>query len=285
MKLGFVTDSPADLTADQIERYNIEVIPAILVLDGQPYLDSIEITREQFYQRLPTFRQPATTAAPSPADFASRYEKLLTTGCDHIISLHTAEKLTSIANIARQVAADFNNQITVLESGSLSLGTGFQIEAAAEAAARGLNLESVLEQIQSARHRVCVGAALDTLEYLHRSGRFPAAVTLLGSLLNIKPVLDVREGVIRPLGAARTTRQATNLLLNTLQEHGPLEKLAILHTNAPQRASNFLASLRASPACPSLPEQIPLVNVTSLIGTHAGPNGLGFAALKKEPVL
>ncbi|MCS6994693.1 MAG: DegV family protein [Anaerolineales bacterium] len=282
MKIGLVTDSPADLPPDLVEQYGIEVIPALLIIDGREYVDGVDMTREQFYARLPVMRQHPTTAAPSPLRFAACYEKLLANGCEHILSIHTAEKLTSLTNFARQAAREFDGRVTVLESGSLTLGTGFQVLAAAEAIEQGAGLETVLERVRSTRQRVRVAAALDTMDYLRRSGRVPAAITTIGGLLSIKPVVELREGAVRPISAARTTRQAAQALLEFLVKLGPLERLAILHTNAETRAHEFLTLLMNSGHHRSLPPEIRLVNVTGLIGAHVGPNGLGIAAVQKE---
>mgnify|MGYP000395084409 CR=1 FL=1 len=282
MKIGLVTDSPADLPLDLADSYGIEVIPAILIIEGQEYVDGVDITREQFYTRLPAMRHHPTTAAPSPLDFAARYQKLLADGYDHIISIHTAEKLTSLVNFARNAAREFNGQVTVLESGSLTLGTGFQVLAAAEAIEQGMGLEAILERVQSTRQRVRVAAALDTMDYLRRSGRVPAAITAIGGLLSIKPVVELREGAVKPISAARTTRHATAALHEFLVSLGSLERLAILHTNAEARAREFLQLLMQDKNRRNIPSEIRLLNVTSLIGAHIGPNGLGFAAVKKE---
>ena len=278
-KIGLVTDSPCDLPSDLIEKHAIEVIPAILVIEGREYIDGIDLTREQFYARLPGLQKPPSTAAPSPAEFASRYEKLFNEGCQHIISLHTAEKLTSIPNFARTAARDFDGRVTVLESGSLTLGTGFQVLAAAEAIESGLGRNAVIETIRATRQRVRVAAALDTMDYLRRSGRVPAAITAIGGLLSIKPVVELREGTVRPISAARTTRQANQALFDFLASLGPLQRLSILHTSAEERARDFLKLLMESKTRLNIPREIGLTNVTSLIGTHVGPYGLGFAAV------
>lgn len=275
--LGLITDSPADLPASLVERYQIEVVPAALIIAGQAYRDGIDLSREEFYTRLPEMKTPPTTATPSPLEFSRRYQKLLQAGARHILGIFTAERLTAIPNIARQAARDFPGQVTVLESGSLSLGIGFQVLAAAEAREQKLPLADVLRAVQSTRQRLKVAAALDTMDYLRRSGRVPAAITALGGLLHIRPVVELREGQILPLGAARSTLSATRLLRQTLLDLGALERLTILHTHAEARARAFLASLAE---LPGLPAQIDLVNVTTVIGTHVGPNGLGFAAVR-----
>jgi len=277
MKLGIVTDSTADLPHHLLDEFNIHVVPTVLVLDGKEYVDGVDMTRVEFYQRLPALRQPATTAAPSTGDFSAAYQKLLSGGCDHIISIHPAEQLTAIVNVARQAARDFNGRVTCVDSGSLSMGLGFQALAAAEAA--DLGLDSALAAIQSTRRRLQVKAALDTMEYLRRSGRVPGAVAALGGMLSIKPMIELLDGVVKPIGAARITRQTDERIFNFLHENGELERLAILHTNAEPRAKKLLDAMM-SVARQSVPRNVLLVNVTAVIGTHLGPNGVGYAAIR-----
>lgn len=279
MKLGIVTDSTSDLPQQIIDEHDIEVVPAVLVLDGQSYADGKGISREEYYTRLPDMKQPPTTASPSTGDFAERFQKLFDAGCDHILSIHAAVELTAIVSVARLAAHDFRERITVLDSGSLSLGLGFQVLAAVQAKLDNLSLEGILEAIRSARRRTKVIAALDTMEYLRRSGRVPGAVAALGGLLRIKPVVELLNGEVKPISAVRTTRQAGERIYNALRELGPLERLAILHTNAEHRARQLLDELMQT-VSQAIPRDILMVNVTPVIGTHVGPNGLGFAAVR-----
>ncbi len=277
MKLGLVTDSTSDLPQYLIEQHEIEVVPAILILEGRQYADGKGISREEFYARLPDFKTAPTTAAPSIGEFSERYEKLFSKGCDHILSIHAAGALTAILNAARQAADGFPHRITTIDSLSLSMGTGFQVLAAAEAAENGL--KAALDAVESARSRLNVFAALDTLDYLRRSGRVPAAVTMLGSALSIKPLIEVADSQVKAIGAVRTTRQANERMMNFLKSSGKLERLAILHTDAETRAREFLRQLM-NEISQSVPREIMILNVTTVIGTHAGPNGLGFAAVR-----
>lgn len=279
MKLGIVTDSTCDIPGYLIEQYELEVVPSILIIDGKEYADGIGISREEFYKQLPSFQALPTTAAPSIGDFSTRYESLLARGCDQILSIHAAGALTSILNIARQAASEFPDRVRCVDSTSLSLGLGFQVIAAAEAAEMGL--QAALAAIDSARSRLHVSAALDTMEYLKRSGRVPAAVAMLGSLLSIKPLIELTNGEVKAIGAVRTTSQANERMLKFLLEGGALERLAILHTGAEPRAKEFLNELMQT-ASQSVPRDILMVNVTTVIGTHVGPNGLGFAAVRKD---
>ncbi|MEP0806749.1 MAG: DegV family protein [Chloroflexota bacterium] len=277
MKLGIVTDSTSDLPPHLIEQHRLEVVPSLLILDGREYADGEGISRSDFYKRLPSLQTPPTTAAPSIGDFAARYDSLFARGCDHILSIHAAAALTTIINSARQAAQEFPGKITLLDSASLSLGLGFQVLAAAEAAEEGL--DAALAAIQSTRERLKVYAALDTLENLKRSGRVPGVLAALGGLLSIKPLIELTEGQVKPDGAVRTTTQANQRMLNLLLQSGELERLAILHTGAEPRAKDFLNTLMQT-ASQSVPRDILLVNVTPVIGTHVGANGLGFAAVR-----
>lgn len=278
MKIGIVTDSTCDLPPYLIEQHEITVVPTVLVLEGKEYKDGIDITREEFYNRLPALRTPPTTAAPSIGDFLTPYRTLLDSGCDHILSIHAASQLTAILNNARQAAQEFPEKVTCVDSGSLSMGLGFQVLAAAETL--DLGIQPALDAIASARRGLKVMAGLETMEYLKRSGRIPAVVANFGGLLSIKPIVELREGEVKPIGAARTNRQADERILQTILELGEMERLAILHTNAEPRARALLGELMAQ-ARMSVPRDILFVNVTAVIGTHLGPNGIGFAAVRK----
>ncbi|MEW6083417.1 MAG: DegV family protein [Chloroflexota bacterium] len=277
MKLGIVTDSTSDIPDYLIEQHALEVVPSILILDGKEYADGTGISREDFYNRLATRPSHVTTAAPSIGDFAARYDSLFSRGCGHILSIHAAGTLTTIINSARQAAVDFPNKITLVDSGSLSLGLGFQVLAAAEAAEDGV--QAALDAIESTRKQLRVFAALDTMENLKRSGRVPGVVAQLGSLLSIKPMVEIRDGSVKPIGATRTTKQSDERMLNLLLEMGEMERLAILHTNAPTRAKDLLNGVMDR-RHKFVPRDILFVNVTAVIGTHLGANGLGFAAVK-----
>lgn len=278
MKIGIVTDSTCDLPGYLIQQHGIEVVPCILIMDGKEYLDGEGLSRDEFYRRLPALRRPPTTAAPSIGEFTRRYQKLLDAGCDHVVSIHAAGPLTSILGTARQAAREYADRVTAVDSLSLSLGLGFQALAAAEAADEGL--DAVRLAIESTRLRLHVFAALDTLEYVRRSGRVPAAVSALGSVLSVKPVIEVTEGQVKTIGVVRTTKQANERMLGFMRKGGKLQRLAILHTSAEKRAHAFLQAVMME-MNRSLPRDILLVNVTTVIGTHVGPNGLGFAAVRE----
>jgi DegV family protein with EDD domain len=280
MKLGILTDSTCDLPPGALAEWGIEVVPAVIVIDGQPYLDGRDITREQFYARLPSMLSAPTTAAPAPGEFHVAMQRLVDRGCTDILALHAASTLTSIINGSRLAAADFDGCVHIYDSTSLTLGLGYQVLAAAQAASEGAGPDEALAAAQGVRKRTYIRAALDTLEYVRRSGRVPAMVASLGGLLRIRPYIALQEGEVSAVGAVRTTTQGNDKVYEGLQQLGDLESLAILHTNAEPRARALLDRLMQERRM-SLPRDILIVNVTPAIGTHVGPNGLGFAAVTK----
>jgi DegV family protein with EDD domain len=276
MKTAIVTDSTADVPPALAEQLGIHVIPAILVIEGQSYEDGQGLTREQFYERLPDMQLLPSTGTPSAGTFENLYRQLFGQGIEFIISIHVASLLSGICNTAQLAAQTFGERVRVIDSQSLSLGIGFQVLAAAEAAAQNLPLDKIFAQIESTRQRMHLCAMLDTLEYIHRSGRVGWARARIGSLLRIKPFVEVKDGQVFNLGQARTRRNGIARLRELLQELGELERLAILHTNAAEEARNFLEIIDWP-----IPANPLIINVTTVIGTHVGPNGLGFAAVSQ----
>ncbi len=273
MSIAIVTDSTSDIPQDLADQYQIEVVPNLMVIDGQSFLDGVGMTREEFYRRLPDMTSPPTTATSSSGVYQKLYARLLKQGVRQVLSIHASSLLSGIFNAASVAAQTFNNRVKVVDGEQLSLGLGFQVLDAAQAAARGLGLDEVVGSMRDVRQRVHVVAMLDTLEYVHRSGRVSWAKARLGNLLRIKPFIELKAGRVLSLGESRTRRKGIERLRQILLELGPLENLAVLHTNAEQDAEEFLSSFD------HVPSQALIVNVTTIIGTHVGPNGLGFAAV------
>lgn len=276
MSIGLVTDSTADIPPEIADVHSIQVVPDIIVIDGKSIEDGIGLSRHDFYERLPELKSLPTTAAPSAGAFQTLYESLFQHGADKIISVHASSLLSGIYNAACIAAQAFNQRVYVVDSGQLSLGLGFQVLAAGEAIMDGLPIEVVLDRIADVRRRVHVIAMLDTLEYVRRSGRVSWARARLGSLLQIKPFLNVRNGQVLSLGEARTRKKGIARLRELALSLGPLERLAILHTNAEIEAHQLLESLKANTPLPPF-----VIQVTTVIGVHVGPKGLGIAAVTK----
>ena len=276
MTTAIVTDSTSDIPREILEEFNIYQIPVDLTLDNQTYQDGFDLSRNDFYRKLPELKQLPTTAAPSSGRFQQLYTTIFDQGFTEIISLHASSLLSGIYNAARLAAQEFSQSIKVIDSEQLSMGLGFQVIQAARCARNGLPIDQILREIKSILDRSRVFAMLDTFEYIHRSGRVSWAKARIGSILQIKPILELTGGEIINRGVARTRGKGIRQLAEVLQSLGIIENLAVLHTNAANDGQRFINQYSPMEITSPL-----LVNVTTIIGTHVGPNGLGFAAVVK----
>jgi DegV family protein with EDD domain len=277
MSVRIVTDSTCDLPPEIIDRYDIRVVPLYINIGKQGYLDGIDITREEFYKKLPSFPVHPTTAVPSPQKFHAMYDALADEGASDVLSIHISVALSAVVDVARTAAQETNSvPVTVLDAQQLSLGTGFLVETAAKLTAAGGSLAETLAVLNKQIKRSYVFAVLDTLEFLKRSGRMNKYLAGFASLLQIKPILTMHNG--KPGSErVRTRDRAMKRLVEMLAEVGPLERIAIVHTNAiPER----LSELRAL-AAHLLPQgEILTAEITPVIGAHIGPGAMGFAFIK-----
>jgi DegV family protein with EDD domain len=272
-RIAIVTDSTADIPVEVAARNCIHVVPNILVIDGNSIEDGKGLTRQEFYQSLPGMKSFPSTATASSGAYQVLYEMLFQEGFTHILSIHASSLLSGIYNAACLAAQAFEQRVLVVDSQSVTLGLGFQVLAAAEAA-MSEPLENVLTLLENVRRRVRVVAMLDTMEYLRRSGRVSWAKARIGELLSIKPLLEVKNGKVVSLGEARTRSKGMERLVSILRSLGKLERLALLHTNAEDDARSILEGFSSE-----LPTQPLCVHVTTIIGAHVGPRGLGFVAV------
>jgi DegV family protein with EDD domain len=272
-----VTDSTCDLPESMVQESDIHVVPVLINIENQTLRDGVDITREQFYEWLPRMRTPPTTSAPSPGAFVELYAKLLE-DASHIVSIHTSSRLSGIYNAAsvaaQQVAAD---RIRLVDSGQTSMGLGWAVLSAAEAAQKGGTIESVLHSTWDTLRRMRLYAILPSLEYLARSGRVNLVRAGLSTLLNIKPMVELREGVVSTLGRIRTWTGAVSALAERVQRIAPIERLSVMHSDYAEAAHEFLNRVMESLPLPK-PRTL-ITNVTTVIGAHVGPHGLGIAAV------
>ncbi len=278
MTIRIITDSSCDLPQAIIQEHKITVIPLFINVGDQSYLDGVELSHQEFYERLPGFRPAPKTAAPGPDVFRKIFEQLASEGATGILSIHISAKLSAIVDIARAAAKETTHlPVTVFDSRQLSLGTGFQVLAAAQATAEGRSLSEILSMLEGQIRRTHVFAALDTLEYLKRSGRMNFAISALGTLLQIKPFMKMYNG--EPTAErVRTRKGAMKRLVELLEEYGPYEKVALLHSHALQRAEAVLQEVRGL-----LPAgDIWVEEITPVLGAHIGPGVIGFACISKE---
>ena len=278
MNIRIVTDSTCDLPEKNISQYKICVIPLHITQGENTFIDGVDITREEFYERLPGFKPAPTTAAPSPELFLQQYEQLADQGAKSIFSIHISESLSATINSARMAAEQFTRiPVTVLDSSQLSMGLGFIVQKAAQMAELGHKGEEIIDGLQEVMKRTYVFASLKTLEYLRRSGRMHFALARLGEILQIKPLLHMNQG--EPIAhRARTQSRATDRLMEWLREYAPYERLAIVHAGVVAEAEAMRERIREF-----LPDtEIPIVQITPVLGSHLGVGALGFAVISAQ---
>ena len=274
MTIRIVTDSTCDLPANIITEYGISVIPLYINFGNESYLDGVELSRTEFYERLPDSDPPPTTAIPGTHMFIQAYEKLVSEGATEILSIHISASLSGTVNTARLAAAEASIPVTVLDSGTLSMGTGFLAWTAAQAAAEGLDMDDIVTRVKEQGQRTHVFAALDTLEFLRRSGRMNRVMATVGSWLQMKPLLKMHNGVATT-EKIRSTDHATERLIHLLGEQAPLEKVALVHTHALDRVEELRPKVQHL-----LPEgELLSMDITPVFGTHLGPGAVGFASV------
>jgi DegV family protein with EDD domain len=275
--IAIVTDSTSDIPVQEAEALDITVVPALLTIRGRTYLDGKDITREDFYQSLPSMPVPPTTAVPSTHSFEETYRMLFSQGIEQILSIHLSPKLSGMFNVATQAAKVFGDKVHIFDSRQVSLGLGFQAMEAASAALAGLSFNAILESLCKVREGVRLIAMINNQEYLKRSGRVSWVHAGIGDLLRIKLLVEVIDGLVERRNLVRTRSKAIEHLVSLARSWGPLKRLAVLHTAIPEEAAAFAERIRHLSSSPPM-----IVNVTTLIGAHVGPACLGIAGLCQE---
>lgn len=277
MAIRVVTDSSCDLPARVVKEQNISVLPLYIHTGSHEYLDGIDLSREQFYRDLPGYSEHPSTAVPSPQKFKAIYDVLAEEGAEDVISIHISRSLSGVVDVAQVAARETTStRVTVLDSHQLSLGTGFLVETAARLASAGAALHDILAALQDQIKRTHTVASLNTLEFLRRSGRMNAAMSTIGELLQIKPLLKMYDG--KPEAERiRTRKKALQRLVDLIRTHAPYEKAAFLHSLAEEEARSVIEAVKDL-----LPEgEVWLEQITPVLGAHIGPGVVGFSGISK----
>jgi DegV family protein with EDD domain len=273
--IRIVTDSTCDLPQSVIDELGIAVIPLFINFGNTGYRDGVDMTRAEFYARLPTSEPLPTTAAPGHEVFKQAYDRLAAEGATEVLSIHISESLSATVNVAKVAAQETTSvRVTAFDSRQLSLGTGFIVEEAAKIARAGGLMTEIIARLKTLIPRVHVFAALDTLEFLKRSGRVSGIVAGVGGLLQMKPILKMYDGQADS-DRVRTRSRAIGQLVHLLTQCSPLERVALVHTHAAARAEEIRQLVE-----PLLPaKDIWSLDITPVIGTHIGPGAVGFACV------
>lgn len=271
MSVRVVTDSACDLPTPLAAELGIDVVPLTIRFGAEELVDGVELSNQAFWQRLPGAATLPETAAPSAGAFGARFRALAESGADGIICVNLSSRLSATMQAAQVAAQSFDGgcPIEVVDSLTCSMGLGNLCLAAARRANEGAPLDEIVLEVTDRRDRTRLFGTLDTLEFLKKGGRVGNARALLGSMLAVKPVVEVRDGVVEEAGKVRTRSKALRLLADKVHEQ-PVEEVAVLQGDAPD-IDDFLDLIEdVAPR-----DKIVVGSVGPVIGTHAGPGVLG----------
>ena len=270
-----VTDSTADLTPEQQRASGITVVPLNVHFGDQVFRDHVDLSADEFFRRLKASPQLPRTSQPSVGVFEEAY-RTLRNGGDEIVSVHLSSKVSGTYNSALMAAQSLGDgAIDVVDSLSTSMALGFMALEGARLARVGKDRKAIAERLQALVSKARVICMVDTLTYLERGGRIGKARALLGSLLNVKPILQLKDGEVVPLGRARGRPQALSRLVELLERDGKVSQLAIMHGAAQSDAEQLRD--RVASTYPGL--DILLTEIGAVLGTHTGPGVIGFSYL------
>ena len=277
MPVRIVTDSTCDLPPELVAEHKIAVVPLYINFGNQSYRDGLDLTRDQFYARLPGSHPSPTTSAPGTAVFVELYQRLITEGATGIVSIHIGSSLSNVFNVAQMAAPSITAvPLRVIDGGQITLGTGFLVVHAARLAASGASPDEIVAAVKSMAERTHSFAALDTLEYLRRGGRVSPVMFSVGTLLKMKPLLKMHAGKV-VTDRARTSGGAIDRLIQLALQLGPLEGVALVHAATPQRLELLRQQVQAK--LPGVPIRM-VGEVAPVIGAHVGPGAVGLVCMR-----
>ena len=276
MSIKIVTDSTCDIARETVEQFGISVVPAYVLFGEEAFRQGVDINPTEFYARLQSSNQLPSTSQPTPGDFSGVMEPLVAEG-HQVVCITVPRQLSGTYNSAAQAASQFEDgAVTVIASGTASIGHTLQVIAAAEdATAPDATLESVVAAAETRARVGCGFVMVDTLEYLQKGGRIGKAQAFMGSLLKVKPILKVADGEVLPVDRPRNLRRGLQRLEELVREQGSVSKLGVAYTTDSAPADdmrNRLSDLAD-------PDNTYTLQIGSAIGTHVGPGAVAVSTL------
>jgi DegV family protein with EDD domain len=276
LTVHIVTDSTSDIPRELVEELRITVVPLTITFGTESFRDGLDLTADEFYARLQESKHLPTTSQPPPSLFEYEYQHLASQG--DVVSVHISNKFSGTVETARGAARSVApDRISIVDTGSASMGLGMCVLAAARAAQRGASREECARAAESAAERLRIAVAFETLEYLRRGGRIGRATAFLGGLLHLKPILTVKDGETHPVTRVRSRAKAIDALYQLCAE-GDVTEVAVLHTTTPVDAETLVERVRqAAPGA-----LVHTGRFGPVLGVHGGPGMLGLAAVARE---
>jgi DegV family protein with EDD domain len=276
-----VTDSTADMPADWKARYGINVVPINLHLGNRSYLDGIELDSDRFFQLIQHLREIPKTAAPTPEQFKQLYRRIARAG-EVILSIHASDRLSATFETCSAVARDLANEIRIIPFNSLggSAAIGFMCREASELAKKGTPVEAIVRRLEQMREQTGVWLTLDTLEFARMGGRVGALASALASVLKVKPIIELQEGMLVVTDKVRTRARAIDQLLIKARERfaDQAVDVAVMHVRAQEAAEELRRRVEATLNC----KELFIEQINNTVTTHLGPGAVGIVACPAE---
>ena len=272
MTVRVVTDSASDLPAELAEELDIEIMPLKVRFGDEEFVDRHQLTTDEFWRRCNASAELPSTAAPSPGEFEEAFRRAAASGAEGVVCICLSGALSATYEAAQQAARTLEGQVDVrvIDSRALTLAEGVIAVQAARAAQDGKSIDDIVGLVEDLIPRTRIYAALDTLENLKKGGRIGGAQAMIGSMLSIKPVIELNSGKVEQESKQRTRGKALRYLVDKVAEHAPVENLAVMHGDAPD-VEEFLEMLSA--VHPR--EGITVARLGPVIGAHGGPRLMG----------
>ncbi len=283
-RIGVVTDSNADVPPDLRDRYGIVVAPLIVHFGQEQYRDGIDITAREFFARLRAGDVLPTTSQVSTSGWTAAYlqaiEQARAAGTEltGLIVVTIASSLSGTYSAACAAAAAMDIPVEVIDSQQISLASGWLVIAAAQAAQEGCSLPEIAARLRAMVPRIRLWGMLDSLDHVQRGGRIGKGAALLGTLLNVKPMLQILEGEVLPLGRVRTRQRALQTLVEMLVAEMPVEAVAVIHSDLPAAAEELAD--RVAQVWPR--ERLLMAEIGPVLGAHLGPGAIGLSCVKSH---
>jgi DegV family protein with EDD domain len=276
MVIKIVTDSTADIPMELAEKLGITIVPEYLRFGEKMLKDRVDITEDEFYRRLVNDPIHPSTAQPSPDDFANIYKEVAKKA-DGIVSIHLSGKLSGTFNaaVSGKAAAGVKCPIEIIDSRVVTMGLGELVIAANDMAQAGKSIPEIAAAVNKMIPHIHILGLLDTLKYLALGGRIGKVQALLGSMLNVKPMLSVKDGVLIPSGRVRSRAKGIDILVNYVKYIPDIQDLTVIHNTTPDEGQTLIKRLGV--LYPE--EKIRLARLGPALGVHTGP-GILFVAVR-----
>lgn len=281
-EIAIITDTDSRIPFEIAARYNIYQVPITVNFGEQSYEAVYAINDADTFRRIDGEGKLPTTAAPAPGKFIAAYKNAFDAGAAKIVCICVSKEMSATFNAAVTASAEFpDREIQVIDSRSLSMGLGFMVLAAAEAAAQGATVREIIQVVDDLRSRTCLYTALSTLKYLAMGGRVSNLAAGVASVLSVKPILTIRDGKLDLLERVRTQKKSWERVIELCAlsiGEKQIEKMCVLHVNSTQMAQQFSEEMRSRMSCPA---DIPLVEVTPGLSVHSGAGMVGTVIVVK----